>query len=73
MTRGQAVTFLYGAAGRPAAGSEPFEDVNDGDYFAPAVAWAYEKGITAGTDETHFSPGADCLRGQIVTFLYLAK
>lgn len=72
VTRAQAVTFLYGAAGRPAAGSEPFEDVNEGDYFADAVAWAYSKGITSGTSETAFSPYEPCLRCQIMTFLYLA-
>ena len=71
VTRAQAVTFLYGAAGRPAAGSEPFEDVNEGDYFADAVAWAYSKGITSGTSETAFSPYAPCQRCQIMTFLYL--
>ena len=72
VTRAQAVTFLYGAAGRPAAGSEPFEDVNEGDYFADAVAWAYSKGITSGTSETAFSPYEPCLRCHIMTFLYLA-
>ena len=71
VTRGQAMTFLYGAAGRPAAGSEPFGDVNDGDYFRDAVAWAYGEGITSGTSADRFSPGEDCLRCQIVTFLYL--
>ncbi|MBR3718672.1 MAG: S-layer homology domain-containing protein, partial [Firmicutes bacterium] len=70
VTRAQAVTFLYNMAGRPAAGSEPFDDVNEGDYFAVAVAWAYENGITSGTSETKFSPDAECLRCEIVTFLY---
>ncbi len=70
VTRGQVVTFLYGYAGRPEAGDEPFEDVNEGDYFEGPVAWAYEEGITAGTGATTFSPTADCLREQIVTFLY---
>ena len=72
VTRAQAVTFLYNMAGRPAAGSEPFDDVNEGDYFAKAVACAYENGITAGTSETAFSPDMTCLRGQIITFLYIA-
>ena len=71
VTRGQSMTFLYGAAGRPAAGSEPFGDVNDGDYFKDAVAWAYSEGITSGTSAEKFSPEADCLREQIITFLYL--
>ena len=40
------------------------------DYFCPAVLWAAEHGITAGTDSTHFSPADPCTRGQIVTLLY---
>ena len=71
VTRGQAAAFLYGAAGRPEAGSEPFEDVSDGDYFQAAVAWAYGEGITSGTGATAFSPDEPCLRCQIITFLYL--
>ena len=71
VSRAQFITFLYGAQGRPAAGSEPFDDVNASDYFQPSVAWAYEKGITSGTGEGRFSPDADCQRCQVVTFLYL--
>ncbi|MBR5640675.1 MAG: S-layer homology domain-containing protein, partial [Firmicutes bacterium] len=71
VTRGQAAVFLYGVAGRPVAGSEPFADVSEEDYYEAAVAWAYGEGITSGTGETTFSPGADCLRCQIITFMYL--
>lgn len=71
VTRGQIATFLYGVAGRPAAGSEPFIDVESSDYFAMPVAWAYQSGITSGTSANTFSPYADCLREQIITFLYL--
>jgi len=39
-------------------------------YYAPAVKWAVEKGITNGTDATHFDPDATCTRAQGVTFLY---
>ena len=39
-------------------------------YYAPAVKWAVEKGITNGTDAMHFSPNEPCTRAQIVTFLY---
>ena len=46
-----------------------FVDVKAGDYFYDAVLWAAEKGITSGTDATHFSPNAACTRGQAVTFL----
>ena len=49
-----------------------FTDVKDSDYFAEAVAWAVEKGITDGTTDTTFSPAADCTRGQMVTFLWRA-
>ena len=49
-----------------------FVDVKVGDYFYDAVLWAAEKGITSGTDATHFSPNAACTRVQIVTFLWRA-
>ena len=42
------------------------------DYFYDAVLWAYNKGVTTGTDTTHFGPYATCTRGQIVTFLWRA-
>ena len=73
-TRAQAVTFLWRAAGEPAPASteNPFTDVISGEYYYNAVLWAIEKGITKGTGETTFSPGDDCLRSQIVTFLYRA-
>ena len=76
VTRGQTVTFLYRFAGQPAvSGSSSFTDVNSSDYYAAAVQWAKEQGITSGTSDTTFSPTNDCTRGQIVTFLYrqLAK
>ena len=76
VTRGQTVTFLYRFAGQPAvSGSSSFTDVNSSDYYAAAVQWAKEQGITSGTSATTFSPTNDCTRGQIVTFLYrqLAK
>lgn len=76
VTRGQTVTFLYRFAGQPAvSGSSSFADVNSSDYYAAAVQWAKEQGITSGTSTTTFSPKSNCTRGQIVTFLYrqLAK
>ena len=42
-------------------------------YYAKAVAWAVENGITTGTSDTTFSPDAPCTRGQSVTFLYRAR
>ena len=74
VTRGQAVTFLYGVAGRPefeAAPDAVFEDVADGAYYAAPVAWAAAEGITSGTSKTTFSPDDPCKRAQIVTYLYL--
>ena len=72
-TRGQAVTFLWRAEGKPAPrtqGSE-FTDVqNPNDYFYTPVLWAVENGITNGTGDGKFSPNMICLREQIVTFLY---
>ena len=73
-TRAQAVTFLWRAAGSPAAksGAMPFADVKAGSYYYDAVLWAVEQGITKGTSETMFSPDATCTRAQIVTFLWRA-
>lgn len=70
-TRAQAVTFLYRAAGCPAAlGEIPFADVVSGAYYTDAVQWAVSKGVTVGSSPTTFSPDRDCSRAQIVTFLY---
>ena len=71
--RGQTVTFLHRAAGSPLAGNSGFSDVSDGAYYAKAVAWAAENGITGGTGNGKFSPNADCTRGQIVTLLHRAQ
>ncbi|MBR0277244.1 MAG: S-layer homology domain-containing protein, partial [Clostridia bacterium] len=70
VTRGQTVTFLYRLTGDNANGKNPFTDVKTSDYFYDAVLWAAEENITSGTSDTTFSPDDDCLRGQIVTFLY---
>ena len=50
-----------------------FSDVKTGDYFAEPVLWAVEKGITAGTSATTFSPNTDCSVAQILTFLWRAN
>lgn len=74
-TRAQAVTFLWRAAGSPAAksGAMPFTDVKAGSYYETAVLWAVENGITKGTTATTFSPGQNCSRAQIVTFLWRSE
>ena len=73
-TRGQIVTFLWRAAGSPAPKSmSSFVDVAEDAYYAKAVAWAVENGITGGTGNGKFSPDATCTRAQAVTFLYRAS
>lgn len=73
-TRAQIVTFLWRAAGSPAPKSmSSFTDVPADAFYAKAVAWAVENGITSGTGESKFSPNATCTRAQSVTFLYRAS
>ena len=72
-TRAQIVTFLWRAAGSPAPkGTVSFTDVSAGSYYAKAVAWAIENGITGGTGDGLFSPDAACTRAQSAAFLYRA-
>ncbi len=72
-TRAQIVTFLWRAAGSPEPKTaSSFTDVPVSTYYAKAVAWAVENGITNGMTETTFAPDATCTRGQSVTFLYRA-
>ena len=72
-TRAQIVTFLWRAAGSPEPKAmSSFADVPASTYYAKAVAWAIENGITNGMTETTFAPDATCTRGQGVTFLYRA-
>ena len=73
-TRAQIVTFLWRAAGSPAPKAmSTFVDVSADAYYAKAVAWAVENGITGGTGDGKFSPDATCTRAQAVTFLYRAS
>ena len=69
-TRAQAMTFLFKAMKAAAEGKADFKDVADSDWFASAVAWALENGVTAGVGGGLFGPDNDCTRGQIVTFLW---
>ena len=70
-TRAAAVQYLWILAGRPSVGEgKTFSDVSPGAEYAQAVSYAAERGITAGTSETEFSPNNTCTRAQIVTFLY---
>ena len=71
-TRAEIVTFLWRAAGspEPQTSSCAFTDVKAGAYYYRAVLWAAEKGITAGTSDTTFSPNDGCTREQVVTFIW---
>ena len=72
-TRAQIVTFLWRAAGSPAPkGTVSFTDVPADSYYAKAVAWAVENGITGGMGDGLFSPDAACTRAQSAAFLYRA-
>lgn len=71
-TRSMVVTYLWKMNGSPSATPSNFTDVPANADYAQAVAWAVEKGITAGSSATTFSPASTCTRGQIVTFLYRA-
>ena len=74
-TRAQTVTFLWRCLDRPepARRSIPFTDVEPEGWYAGAVLWATEKGITNGLTESTFGPGETCLRAQLVTFLHRAQ
>ena len=71
-TRGQVVTFLWRACGKPEYNHSNmgFADVPSDAYYHDAVRWAADYQITSGVNETHFSPDTICTRGQIVTFLF---
>lgn len=71
-TRAQMTTFLWRAAGspEPKSSTTPFTDIPADAYYAKAVRWAYEQGITGGTSATTYSPDEPCTRGQMATFLW---
>ena len=72
VTREQTVTFLFRAMKGAASGENPFADVAKDAFYTDAVTWAVANGITNGTSATTFGTADDCLRAQIVTFLYRA-
>ena len=69
-TRAQSMTFLFRASKASADGAPAFSDVAADAYYAEAVKWATDNGITNGTTDTTFSPGSGCTRAQIMTFLW---
>lgn len=70
VTRAQAVTFQWRAAGSPVVSGSSFDDVAADAYYANAVAWAVANGITSGTGGSNFSPDVVVTRAQAVTFLW---
>lgn len=73
-TRGQVVTFLWRMYGQPkVSGANQFKDVKESDYYAEAVAWAVNEGITLGTSATTFSPSDTCSNAQILCFIQRAN
>ena len=71
LNRAMMVTILYRIAGNPAvSGTHNFVDVPAGQFYTNAVIWASENGITTGLDATHFAPGKNLTRQELVTFLY---
>ena len=71
-TRAQSVTFLFRAIGKIVDSKAEFGDVLTDSYYANAVAWAVENGITNGIGDGLFGPDNSCTRAQIVTFLFRA-
>ena len=71
-TRAQSVTFLFRAIGKLVDSKAEFSDVLTDSYYANAVAWAVENGVTNGIGNGLFGPDNSCTRAQIVTFLYRA-
>ena len=70
INRAQMVTMLWRTMGQPAAGGTAnFTDVPADSYYAQAVAWAVENGITQGVGGGKFDPTATCTRAQIAAFL----
>ena len=70
ITRAQMVTMLWRTMGQPAAGGAAnFNDVPANSYYAQAVAWAVESGITTGVGNGRFDPNSTCTRAQIAAFL----
>ena len=71
-TRAQSVTFLFRAIGKLVDSKAEFNDVLTDSYYANAVAWAVENGVTNGIGDGLFGPNNSCTRAQSVTFLYRA-
>ena len=75
VTRGEAVTFLWRAMGRPTSANwkNSFTDVNSSEFYYQAVVWAAANGVTTGVSDTEFEPDGAVTRGQMITFLWRAQ
>lgn len=71
-TRAQAMFYIWSAFNSPSGGSASFSDVPSYLFYADAVSWAVDLGVTNGTGSGKFSPDTVCDRGTIVTFLHRA-
>ena len=70
ITRAEFCQILYLISGETSSGYEPFDDIEVGDWFSAAVAWAYDREITKGTTDSEFSPYALITREQMATMIY---
>ena len=73
LTKVLPVLLLVAALLTVSTGAADFQDVPADSYYATAVTWALQNGVTTGTSSTTFSPSATCTRGQVVTFLWRAS
>ncbi|WP_195210437.1 S-layer homology domain-containing protein [Actinomarinicola tropica] len=71
VTRAQMATFVHRIAGEPPAAPSPFVDVQRPSFYAEAVDWFHQEGLTTGVGGTdRFAPNEPVTRGQLVTFLW---
>lgn len=70
LTRAMLATILYRMSGDTAKHSHPFTDVKEGQWYAEAVAWAYETGVVTGTSATTFNPNGYVTREQTAAMFY---
>ena len=68
-TRAQIVQILYNLEGTPAvSGTTPFTDLT-ANWYKPAILWAYQNNVVAGTSPTTFNPEGPVTREQIAVIL----
>ena len=68
-TRAQIVQILYNLEGTPAvSGTTPFTDLT-ANWYKPAILWAYQNNVVAGTSPTTFDPDQPVTREQIAVIL----